>query len=94
MTAVRNAGASAFRGRACHDANAPLHLIHDKLEHSPSFIIFESGDLTSHAQRRDTVDAGADEQIHDLPKAQLIKISVGMKGGREDRIDAFKLQGE
>src|SRR5689334_23124983 len=92
MTAMGDTRSRAFSGRASDNADASLHLIDDNLEYPPPLHVVESRHLTGDAERGDAIDAGADEEIDDVPETQLIKIAARVKRSGQDRINTFELQ--
>ena len=80
LPAVADAGARAFGRRAGDHADAPVDLLDDDLEHPRALAVVEPRHLAGHAERRDAVDAGVDEQVDDPPQAGLVDVAVAVNG--------------
>jgi hypothetical protein len=84
--------ACAFSRSSGDDANAPIHVARDDLEHTPPFRVVQARDFPSNAKRRYAIDLRIDEEIDDPAQARLIEIAVLREWGGENGIDASQLQ--
>ena len=69
----------------------PLTWFDHDLQHALPLAVVQPRDFAGHAQHRDAVDAGGDEQIDDAAEAVLVDVPGRRERRRQDRIHTLEL---
>ena len=89
---VIDAGAHAIGSSAGDYAHAPIHVADHGLEHAHAFAIVHARHFAGDAERGESIDARADEEIDDALETFQIQVAGRGKGSRQDGVYAFQLQ--